>query len=118
MKKKVYVTIIFAMLFATLPISKTFAAQVDDNTSVSISSEMINEVKLTDVQKKEIKQLFDKKIELQKQIVQKYVDFGVISKEQANKKLQYMEKKQQYMEKNGYIPKARKGNKHNNRGDS
>jgi uncharacterized lipoprotein YehR (DUF1307 family) len=72
--------------------------------SQAAAAEDTSDVKLTEAQKKELKQLFDQKLEIEKQIVQKYQSFGVMTKEQADRRLEHIEKKRQFMENNGYTP--------------
>lgn len=105
MKRKVYMIVAAVLLLTVLSASAAFAA-VNGNLAPPAVEKQIN---LTDTQKSELKQLYAKRFEIEKQIVQKYLDCGVITKEQADNKLKRMEKIQQKIEQNGFIPKHGKG---------
>jgi uncharacterized lipoprotein YehR (DUF1307 family) len=67
------------------------------------------EVKLTDAQKAELAKLHKSILEQKKQLIQKYVEFGVIPKEQADKMIQRFEEHYKMLEENGFIFKGRHG---------
>ena len=62
------------------------------------------EVQLTDKQKSEItaihKEIFDKR----KELITKYVEFGVIDEEKGKIIISKLERRYEYAEKNGFIP--------------
>ncbi|MRG86327.1 DUF2680 domain-containing protein [Salinibacillus xinjiangensis] len=61
-------------------------------------------VELNEQQTKELETLHNEMFELHKQLINKYVEFGVISQEKADMKLAKMEKHQEKLKENGYIP--------------
>lgn len=107
MKGKMYIIAFTLILFVTAAMPKAFAKELDKITDPVLQG-TTEPVNLTDSQKNELKQLFDKKIELEKQIIKKYQDFGVLTKEQADVKIMHMDKIKLHLEKNGYMPKFHK----------
>lgn len=105
MKIKVYVVVAAVLLLTVLSAPAAFGA-ANLNSAPPAVEKQIN---LTDVQKSELKQLYGKRFEIEKQIVQKYLDYGVFTKEQADKRLEKIEKIRQKIEQNGFIPKYKKG---------
>lgn len=67
------------------------------------------EVKLTDAQKAELAKLHKGILEQKKQLIQKYVEFGVIPKETADKMIQRYEEHYKMLEENGFIFKGPHG---------
>jgi len=67
------------------------------------------EVKLTDAQKAELAKLHKGILEQKKQLIQKYVEFGVIPKEKADKMIQRFEEHYKMLEENGFIFKGPHG---------
>lgn len=61
-------------------------------------------VELTDKQKKEMEKLYKKMVEQHKKVVDKYVEYGVFTKEKGEKIHQIIDKKYEKLEKNGFIP--------------
>ncbi|WP_391559589.1 YckD family protein [Robertmurraya sp.] len=61
------------------------------------------EVKLTDAQKAELAKLHKGILEQKKQLIQKYVEYGVIPKEKADKMIQRFEEHYKMLEENGFI---------------
>ncbi len=51
-----------------------------------------NKVQLTDQQKQDLQPLYTKMVEIRKQIVQKYVELGVLTQEQADQRIAWMNK--------------------------
>lgn len=67
------------------------------------------EVKLTDAQKAELAKLHKGIMEQKKQLLQKYVEFGVIPKDKADKMIQRFEEHYKMLEDNGFIFKGAHG---------
>lgn len=111
MKKKVILIITMLLIFNFTSFSYAFADVNENSSPTDAKVEVDNKINLTDAQKKELKVLFDKKAEIDKQIVQKYLEYGVISKEKAELKLKKIEQRQKAIEDNGFIPLHRKGSK-------
>jgi len=61
-----------------------------------------NQVNLTDTQKQELNSLWEQILNLRKQLVQKYVDYGLITEDQGKARIDWMEQRQKYMEENGW----------------
>lgn len=79
------------------------------NVSAEKSDEVdqTQKVKLTEDQKEELDTLYQEMLKMKKQIIMKYEEYGVISKEAADKKVKWMENHYEKMKKNGFIPKKR-----------
>jgi hypothetical protein len=60
-------------------------------------------VNLTDEQKAELGKLHEQMYSTKKELVKKYVEYGVFSKEQGDKVLKMMEVKHQKLKANGYM---------------
>ena len=60
-------------------------------------------VNLTEEQKAELGKLHEQMYSTKKELVNKYVEYGVFSKEQGNKVLKMMESKHQKLKENGYM---------------
>lgn len=96
------------LLFIAISIPTALAVE-DDSFAKAPTPKVTNEVNLTDAQKSELKQLSDKMFEIKKQMVEKYLEYGVITKEQAEKKLEKLEKMKKVREQNGFIPGKGRG---------
>ena len=59
---------------------------------------------LNDQQKKEVQPIYNKILDARKQLIQKYVDYGKITKDQADYYTKRMEDMQKYREENGFGP--------------
>lgn len=103
LNKKIYAAVLAVVLLATMSIH-AFAA-----VSTTPSAATGQQITLTDAQKAELKKLYEQKFETQKKIIQKYVDFGVITKEQADKRLKKMDEIKKKMEERGFVPRHGKG---------
>lgn len=108
MRGKLIAVIISSLLFMGGSSTAVFAI-TGDNTASSAIVQDEKKISLTDAQKKELKQLFDKKFDVEKQLVQKYVDFGVLTREQADRRLKKIQDMQDKLEENGYAPWHGKG---------
>lgn len=67
------------------------------------------EVKLTDAQKAELAKLHKSILEQKKQLIQKYVEFGVIPKEKGDKMIQRFDEHYKMLEQNGFVLKGPQG---------
>ncbi|MCC3355439.1 YckD family protein [Bacillus sp. REN16] len=61
-------------------------------------------VELTDKQKQELDKLYLDLLETKKAIINKYVEYGVLPKEKADKKLNWLDDHYQKIKEHGYIP--------------
>lgn len=65
-------------------------------------------VQLTDEQKEELNELHMELMELRKELIEKYIEFGVISEEKGKKMIEHMEKHYEKLKENGFIPRWHK----------
>ncbi|UCZ53444.1 YckD family protein [Bacillus shivajii] len=78
----------------------------------------VNDVKLTEEQIAEISALHRESLEKNKEIINKYVEYGVFSAEKGQKIITHFEKHYDKLEKNGFIPKWDKNRgKHGDKGE-
>ncbi|MGP4072713.1 YckD family protein [Piscibacillus sp. B03] len=70
----------------------------------SAEPESTENVELTDDQKEEMASLQKEVLEKEKQVIQKYVEYGVISKDKGDKVISHLEKHFEKLEANGYVP--------------
>jgi len=61
-------------------------------------------VQLTEAQQKELATLHQDILEKRKEVVSKYVEYGVISQEKADKLISRLDKRYEMLEKNEFIP--------------
>jgi hypothetical protein len=66
-------------------------------------SEEAAQVRLTDEQKKELSAIHDQILTKKKELIAKYVQFGVITEDKAKEILGHMEARHSKLEKNNYI---------------
>lgn len=64
-----------------------------------------SDVQLTEAQKQEIAALEKDILNKKKEVVSRYIKYGVISEEKGKKIISRMEKRYQLLEQNGFIPK-------------
>ncbi|MBU8907572.1 YckD family protein [Desertibacillus haloalkaliphilus] len=72
------------------------------------------QVELTEQQQQELAALSQSIHEQKKEMIDKYVEFGVFTEEKGNKIISMFDKHQEKLEENGYIPtwgKCKKGHK-------
>ncbi len=70
------------------------------------------EIQLTDQQKAELDVLYKDIMETRKQIINKYVEYGVISEEKAEKKIAHINEFYEKLKSNNYIPKWNHKHRH------
>ncbi|MEH7238403.1 YckD family protein [Bacillus sp. JJ1562] len=61
-------------------------------------------IELTDKQKQELDKLYLELLETKKTIINKYVEFGVLPKEKADTRLNWLDEHYQKIREQGYIP--------------
>ena len=106
MKKSMVYGFLF-ILCLSMVVGKQAYAQEDDLQQEE------TQVKLTDEQKSELDALYKEAFEARKKIIDKYVEFGVMTKEKAEKKQAHMDKFYEKLKENEYIPKFHhKGHSH------
>jgi DNA-binding PadR family transcriptional regulator len=65
----------------------------------------IKNVTLTEEQKKELAKLHNEVLEKKKEIVSKYIEYGVFPEEKGKKIMEKMDNRFKMLEENNYIPK-------------
>ena len=72
--------------------------------SSEAKAEMPADVKLTAVQLEEMKSLQQDALKQKKEIINKYVEYGVFSKEKGQKIITHLEERYLKLEQNGFVP--------------
>lgn len=109
MKGKFFPIFTVAVLLFVLSTGQVFAVSTGNDVPPQDNPEESRQINLTDSQKNELKQLYNKKFDIQKQIIQKYAEYGVITKSAAEAKLKKMDERLKKIERDGYIPKHHGG---------
>uniref|UniRef100_UPI00240A8536 YckD family protein n=1 Tax=Piscibacillus halophilus TaxID=571933 RepID=UPI00240A8536 len=79
--------------------------------SVSAEPAVNEDVELTEEQKSEMAAMQKEVLEKEKEIIQKYVEYGVFSLEKGEKIIGHLDKHYEKLEENGFIPKWDKKHK-------
>ncbi|MBY0099371.1 YckD family protein [Mesobacillus maritimus] len=79
-------------------------------------TEETKEVKLTEEQKNELAKLYDEAFEKKKEIITKYVEYGVFTVEKGDKLIEHIESHYKKLEENNYIPKYGNHKHHHDKG--
>lgn len=101
--KKIFL-VLLVVIAVTIPIA-AFAATSDSSVAANIRSFCgigINTSNLTDKQKADLDESFNKMIELRKETINKMVQDGLITKEQGDIELKRLEDMVKYHNENGY----------------
>ncbi|WP_246942523.1 DUF2680 domain-containing protein [Bacillus pinisoli] len=61
-------------------------------------------IELSEDQKKEMQALHEDMLEQKKEIIKKYIEFGVLTEEKGTKIIEKMESRFKELEANGYVP--------------
>ncbi|MBM7702064.1 YckD family protein [Metabacillus iocasae] len=69
-------------------------------------------IQLTDAQKQELSTLHKELLTKRKEVIQKYVEYGVMPKEKGDKIMSHLEKRYDQLEENNFIPKWEHHKKH------
>ncbi|HAG09763.1 MAG: hypothetical protein XD78_0910 [Desulfotomaculum sp. 46_296] len=104
--KKVLLIAIAALLLIAVSLPVAFASNNADNKQAPNASFQKNYLaqKLTDAQKADLYKISQQMLNLQKQMIQKYVDFGVITQDQANLIITKMTDNYNKMKEKGLVP--------------
>ncbi|WP_209122156.1 YckD family protein [Alkalihalobacillus sp. BA299] len=98
--KKVSIAVLSALFLSMASLSPiSVQAEFDEK-----QAEMQN-VELTQEQKDEISVLHKDVLEKKKEVILKYVEYGVFSEEKGNEIISKFEKRYAKLEENGFIPK-------------
>jgi hypothetical protein len=104
--KKALLVAITALLLIAVSLPVAFAKNNADNKqapNVGFQKDYLAQ-KLTDAQKADLYKISQKMLELKKQMIQKYVDFGVITQDQANLMIKKMTDNHSKMKEKGLVP--------------
>lgn len=86
---------------------------------VEVGAEGLNEdVELTEEQKVEMAALQMEALETHKEIIHKYVEYGVLTEEKGQQIITHLEKRFEDLEKNGFVPKWDKQKTHDQEEDA
>jgi len=67
-----------------------------------------DQIKLTETQIKELSKLYEDIFKRKKKLINKYVEYGIISQEKGERIIRHMEKHLQYVKEHGYLPMKHK----------
>ncbi len=107
--KKWMIATLTLLLIATLAIPAVFAE--DAPIMQSQAQPQVTQPELTEDQTAELKAIYDKMWGLKKDLVNKYSEFGVMDKDQADNMIKQMDEKKSMMDEKGYMPWMRMGRK-------
>ncbi len=93
--KKMVISWTVVMLLSMGAVQNTFAHMEDEG---------INQVELTEEQKQEISELVNDIMEKKKELINKYVEFGVISEEKGERIISKFDQHYNKLEENGFVP--------------
>jgi len=100
--RKIPVIVVFLMIFSLVSLSQAFAAENGANY------EKGDTVQLTPEQKAELTKLNKEILTLKKELITKYVKYGVISEEKGKKIISRLEKRCKNLEEEGFtLPKGK-----------
>lgn len=99
------------VVMVVLGMNASLAAAPEDQTSQSASK-----VELTDIQKTELANLHKGIMKKKKELINKYVEFGVITENKGKMIIMRFEERYMKLEQNGFMPKCNK-QKENKRHD-
>lgn len=89
-------------------VTMMFSVGLIGGTLQKVSAEETPEITLTEEQKHEIAILQREIIDQKKEMVEKYVEYGIFTNAQGQKMISYLEKRYEKLEKNGFIPKCKR----------
>ncbi|MBB6214436.1 uncharacterized protein YlaN (UPF0358 family) [Anaerosolibacter carboniphilus] len=93
---------VFAVSFGVLSIQPVEGLTLDAEKAT---------VQLTEAQKKELATLQKEILMKRKEVISKYVEYGVMTEEKGKKIISRLEKHYEKLEKNGFVPKWDKSKK-------
>lgn len=96
MKKQIVTSLTTVALLLGIFITPTYAEQ---NEPI----EQDKQIQLTESQKAELSEIYQDLMEEKKELIQKYVEFGVLSKEKGEQMIQKFEEHYKMAEKNGFM---------------
>lgn len=96
MNKKIFTSLSLVLLLFGFFILPAYAEQPKP-------IEQVKQVQLTESQKAELAEIYKDILDERKELIQKYVEFGVISKEKGNEMIKRFEEHFKIMEQNGFM---------------
>ena len=105
MKKQIVTSLTTIALLLGLFINPTYAEQ-------NKPAEQEKQIQLTESQKAELSEIYQDLMEEKKELIQKYVEFGVLSKEKGDQMIQKLEEHYKMAKKNGFMLPHRPHNGH------
>ncbi|MFC4560049.1 DUF2680 domain-containing protein [Virgibacillus kekensis] len=96
MKRLIYLT--FSAVLCSVFIFGSVSSLAQEEKEVK------QDIKLTEEQQGELEVLYNGLFEKHKQIINKYMEYGVFSKEKGEKIISHLEERQTKMKENGYVP--------------
>jgi hypothetical protein len=96
---------------ALMMLGMTFSGIVSAQTEIPAAKKEKVSVNLTDEQIQELSVLYKEMMQQKKMIVTKYVEYGAMPQEQADKLLAHMEKRFAKLEANGFVWSCEKKDK-------
>lgn len=94
--------LVFSLLAFTFLLTAGFNVSALANNETKAAAEQEKTVTLTEAQQAEIGAIHKELLAKQKQLIQKYVEFGALSKEKADQVNNHFEKHYERMEQNGF----------------
>ncbi len=113
MKKSFYAAL--AAMFMLAGVGQAPLVNAEENTTPKVqetpatdtnkqpTEKLAPQIKLTTEQKEELATLFEDKLAVEKKIIDKYAEFGVMSKEQATKIWEHKQNWLKQLEQSGYM---------------
>jgi hypothetical protein len=95
---------LFKLWAAAALLAVTLACAVPAFAEETPAEPKSEEVKLTDEQKQELGDMHKKMLKEKRALINKYVEYGVMPQEKADKIMTRMEEHYTKMERNGFIP--------------
>ncbi|WP_419880996.1 YckD family protein [Peribacillus sp. B-H-3] len=106
MKKTALILLLVISMFTLSSASEVFA-----NEQPAAKAE---KVQLTDKQKSELSSIHEDILAKKKELIMKYVEYGMMSKEQGDKIIQRFEEHYNMLKENGYKMPGHYGHRHHN----
>jgi hypothetical protein len=101
MKKTIALVTIAAFVLLA---AASFVSAAPTDTAPRFDGPQGQAITLTDDQKKELAPIYDKMLDVQKEMLQKYVSFGYLTQEQADQRAAFMKERMAWHQQNGIGP--------------
>jgi hypothetical protein len=104
-------------IIATLMLLSIGLVFTSASAQMNPETEETKEVKLTEEQKDELAKLYGEAFEKKKEIISKYVEYGIFTEEKGDKLIEHIESHYKKLEENDYIPKYGHHKHHHEKGE-